>query len=81
MPTPAISGDGNSFQDSFAKSMNTQVRYVFPFFIAFIVYISSGVVGLYFITSNLFAVGQQLYVKNTEKKRLDNEVKILISKK
>jgi YidC/Oxa1 family membrane protein insertase len=81
MPKPAISKNGDSFQDSFAKSMNLQMKFVFPFLIAFIVYVSSGVVGLYLITSNLFAVGQQIYVKKTEKKRLDNEVKVLIYEK
>jgi YidC/Oxa1 family membrane protein insertase len=80
MPNPTLAGNGGSFQDSFAKSMNTQMKYVFPFFTAFIVYASSGVIALYFITSNLFAVGQQLYVKRTEKKRLDSEVEVLISK-
>jgi YidC/Oxa1 family membrane protein insertase len=81
MPKPAISKSGDSFQDSFAKSMNLQMKFVFPFLIAFIVYVSSGTVGLYLITSNLFAVGQQIYVRKTEKKRLDQEVQVLISEK
>ena len=77
MPKPAISKNGDSFQDSFAKSMNLQMKFVFPFLIAFIVYVSSGVVGLYLITSNLFAVGQQIYVRKTEKKRLGKEINVL----
>lgn len=52
-----------SFSDSFAKSMNMQMKYIFPFFIAFIAYSISGAVALYWITSNLFMVGQQIYVK------------------
>jgi len=79
MPKPAISKNGDSFQDSFAKSMNLQMKFVFPFLIAFIVYVSSGIVGLYLITSNLFAVGQQIYVKKTEKNRLDKEISVLSS--
>ena len=60
--------------------MNTQMKYVFPFLMALICY-SSGVIALYFITSNIFAVGQQIYVKKTEKSVLDEEVKILITEK
>ena len=66
MPKPALTnGDGKnvSFQDSFAKSMNTQMKYVFPFIIAFISYSLSGAVALYWVTSNIFAVGQQIYAK------------------
>lgn len=63
MPKPPVStgGDKGSFQDSFAKSMNMQMKYVFPFIVAFIAYSLSGAVALYWITSNVFAIGQQLY--------------------
>ncbi len=60
-PTP--SGTNTSFTDSFAKSMSMQMKYVFPFIIAFIAYSISGAVALYWIVSNLFMVGQQIYVK------------------
>lgn len=69
MPKPASSGDKASFQDSFAKSMQMQMKYVFPFLIAFIAYKVSGAIALYWITSNLFAVGQQIYAN--KKKHLD----------
>jgi membrane protein insertase Oxa1/YidC/SpoIIIJ len=77
MPQPNLSSSENSLQNSLAKSMNMQMKYVLPFFIGFIAYIGSGVVALYFITSNIFAVGQQIYVRKTEKKRLDKEVGVL----
>lgn len=67
MPKPATSDNKNgstpSFAESFAKSMQTQMKYVFPFVVAFIAYSISGAVALYWITSNLFMVGQQIYVK------------------
>ncbi len=65
MPKPALSlgADNASFSDSFAKSMNMQMKYIFPFIIAFIAYNISGAVALYWITSNLFMVGQQIYVQ------------------
>jgi YidC/Oxa1 family membrane protein insertase len=62
MPKPAVSKDGKGgFGESFAKSMNMQMKYVFPFLIVFIAYRISGAVALYWIISNTFAVGQQIY--------------------
>jgi len=67
MPKPATSPSGAaSFQESFGKSMNMQMKYVFPFIVAFIAYSISGAVALYWITSNLFMVGQQIYIKKKE---------------
>ncbi|OGI46086.1 hypothetical protein A2121_01905 [Candidatus Nomurabacteria bacterium GWB1_40_6] len=70
MPQPSVSptktGGAPSFSDSFAKSMSMQMKYVFPFIVAFIAYSISGAVALYWITSNLFMVGQQIYVKKKE---------------
>lgn len=68
MPTPPVSaaGSGTSFSESFTKSMNMQMKYVFPFIVAFIAYSISGAVALYWITSNIFMVGQQIYVKKKE---------------
>lgn len=64
--SPVVSGSTPSFQESFAKSMSVQMKYVFPFVVAFIAYSISGAVALYWITSNLFMVGQQIYVKKKE---------------
>ncbi len=67
MPKPAVStpstkGGEPSFGESFGKSMNTQMKYVFPFVVTWIAYSISGAVALYWITSNLFTIGQQIYV-------------------
>src|SRR3989344_7180127 len=66
MPKPPIpSGSpSGSFAESFGKSMNMQMKYFFPFLVAFLAYSISGAVALYWITSNLFMVGQQIYVKS-----------------
>jgi YidC/Oxa1 family membrane protein insertase len=64
--SPITNGATPSFSDSFAKSMNMQMKYIFPFIVAFIAYSISGAVALYWITSNLFMVGQQIYVKKKE---------------
>lgn len=72
MPQAAASGS-NSFQDSFSKSMRMQMKYVFPLLIAFIAYRVSGATALYWITSNAFTIGQQIYTKR--KKSLQVVVK------
>ena len=63
MPKPATATPGapTSFAESFSKSMHVQMKYVFPFIVAFIAYTISGAVALYWITSNIFTVGQQIY--------------------
>ncbi len=65
MPSPSLNTSGSpaSFAESFSKSMHMQMKYVFPFIVAFIAYSISGAVALYWIISNLFMVAQQIYVK------------------
>lgn len=70
MPKPAPSTGNGGFQESFAKSMHMQMKYVFPFLVAFIAYSVSGAIALYWVTSNLFAVGQQIYA-NKKRARLE----------
>jgi YidC/Oxa1 family membrane protein insertase len=83
MPKPPIpspsSIPADSFQANFSKSMNMQMKYIFPFIIAFIAYRYLGVVALYLITNNIFTIGQQIYVNKTEKKTLTAEAKVLNS--
>ena len=69
MPKPAVSSVGTgSFQDSFSKSMNMQMKYIFPFFVAFIAWSVSGAIALYWITSNVFSIGQQIYANKKKVK-------------
>ncbi|MEI7709256.1 MAG: YidC/Oxa1 family membrane protein insertase [bacterium] len=79
MPTPKTTTKSTgSMGENFAQSMQMQMKYVLPFIIAWIAYHVSGAVALYWITSNMFAVAQQIYVNKTEKKVLDEEVDVLI---
>lgn len=84
MPKPAVSTE-DSFQNSFTRSMQLQMKYFFPVLIFIILYTNwfgisaSGAVALYWITSNIFAIGQQIYVNKTEKKNLKEEAKALSS--
>ena|SRR3989344_2617384 len=67
--TTSATSSTPSFGESFGKSMHMQMKYVFPFIVAFIAYTISGAIALYWITSNIFAVGQQIYVN--KKKNLE----------
>lgn len=57
-----------TFKDDLARSMNTQMRYVFPVIVLFISYSISGVVALYWTTSNLFTLGQEFVIRRKYKK-------------
>lgn len=88
MPKPVVPADApaDSFQANFSKSMYNNMKYGFPIFIFLILYTNilgislSGAVALYFIVSNIFAIGQQIYIKKTERKVLSNEVTELAAK-
>jgi YidC/Oxa1 family membrane protein insertase len=56
-------GSDGSFQSELARSMNMQMKYVFPVIVFFISYKISGVVALYWFTSNLFTLAQDYYIR------------------
>lgn len=58
-----------SFKDDLAKSMNMQMRYIFPVMAFFISWSISGAIALYWITSNIFTIGQELYIRKTVKSK------------
>ena len=60
------SGEGMSGQ--FAETMQTQMLYVMPIMIIIIAYRVSAAVALYWITSNIFTIGQELYTRRKMKK-------------
>lgn len=54
---------GNGMQAQFAKSMQVQMMYVLPIIIAFVAYRISAAVALYWITSNIVTIAQEIYTK------------------
>ncbi len=58
-----VKPQGNSFGDNLTRSMQTQMKYVFPIVVFFISYQISGVIALYWLTTNLFSIGQELFVR------------------
>lgn len=61
---------GNSFGDNLTRSMQTQMKYIFPVIVFFISYKISGVIALYWLTTNLFSIGQEIYVRKNLKPSL-----------
>lgn len=57
-----------SFKDDLAKSMNMQMRYVFPVIVLLISYSISGVIALYWATSNIFTLGQEFVIRKKYKR-------------
>lgn len=59
-----------SFQGELAKSMTMQMTYVMPIFMFFLARSFASIVSLYFLTSSIFAIGQELYMrKNINKNK------------
>ncbi len=57
------SGQSGGMQNDIAKAMMVQMKYVFPIIMVFIAYSISSAVALYLITSNIFAIIQEIYIK------------------
>lgn len=52
-----------SFGDQFKKGLGMQMKYVLPFVFAFIAYKLSAVIAIYWATSNIFHIFQEIFVK------------------
>ena len=69
-PLPAKKeGEKANFQEDFARSMQVQMRYVLPVMISLIAYSTSAAVALYWATSNILSIIQELLLKR------DNQTK------
>ncbi len=69
-------GEKTTFQDDFSRSMGVQVRYVFPIMVFFISYSLPAVIGLYWTTSNLFTIGQELFLREDRRRLKDLHQKV-----
>jgi YidC/Oxa1 family membrane protein insertase len=68
-PTPARrKGAQPDFKSDLARSMNLQMRYVMPVMIGFFALTFPAALALYWTTSNVFAIGQELFVRKQMKK-------------
>jgi len=64
---PKKKDDTPNFKDDFARSMNMNMRYFMPIFITFIAYNLSAAISIYWVTSNLFSIAQEYYIRKVKK--------------
>jgi len=69
LPTLKKRNNDASLKDDFARSFQLQMRYMLPLFIFGFSYFISAAVALYWFTSNIFAVGQEIFLR----KKLNKE--------
>lgn len=62
LPTAPLK-TGKAFQDDLMASMHIQMRYVFPLLLGGIAYVASAAIALYFLTSNIFGILQEVAAK------------------
>lgn len=62
-PTKPKQGTTPSFKEDLARSMQLQMRYVLPAIVGIFAYTLPSAIGLYWVTSNLFGIGQELFVR------------------
>lgn len=61
-PIPPAQGNA-SFKDDLARSMQIQMKYFMPVLVFVFSYSISSAIALYWFVSNLFSIGQELFVK------------------
>jgi len=62
-----------TFKDDLMRSMNTQMRFVMPIIVFFISYSLPAAIALYWITSNVFMIFQEIFVK----RKMENQQLII----
>lgn len=68
LPTPAPKPENPTLKDDLAHSMHMQMKYVMPVIIVVVAYTISAAIALYWATSNIFAVVQELLIRRGDKK-------------
>ncbi len=74
---PRVEGAKPSFQDDLARNMQVQMKYVFPIMILFISYHAAAALAIYWITSNLFMIGQELYIRKQMKREAEMKLRVI----
>jgi len=70
LPPMKPRGEGpQTMKEDLARSFNIQMRYIMPIIIMVISYIFPAAVALYWTTSNIFAIGQEIYVRKNIKNK------------
>ncbi len=62
-PTLPKPTENKTFSEQMSQSMQFQMRYILPVFITFVAYSISSAVALYWVTSNIVTIIQELFVR------------------
>ena len=62
-----------TFQDDLTRSMNTQMKFIMPIIVFFISYSLPAAIALYWITSNMFMIFQEIFVK----RRMETKIELI----
>jgi len=73
LPKPKPRGENPTIKDDLAHSFHLQMRYVMPIIVVVISYTISAAIALYWTTSNLFAIGQELLVRREMKRKKEDQ--------
>lgn len=68
LPPQKPRGEGATLQEDFARSFQMQMRYFLPLFVIGFSYFISSAIALYWLTSNMFAIGQELVIRREFKR-------------
>lgn len=73
IPKASEKKQNESFQENMARNMNMQMKYVFPIVIFFISYYTGVALALYWTTSNIFMIGQEIFVRKQLAKKQEKK--------
>ena len=68
LPKPKPRSDSPTMKEDLARSFHVQMKYVMPVIVIVISYTISAAIALYWATSNIFSIGQELVVRQRIKK-------------
>ena len=73
LPKIAEKKDNATLKEDLARSFQLQMKYVMPAFVFMVAYFISAAVALYWLTSNIFAIGQEFVIRKQVKEKFNEE--------
>jgi len=61
--TPAVNSNQTKSPQDFARNLQSQMRYTLPVFVVFAASTLPAAISLYWLTSNLFAIGHEIIIR------------------
>ena len=65
--TPAVNSNQTKSPQDFARNLQSQMRYTLPVFVVFAASTLPAAISLYWLTSNLFAIGHEIIIRRETK--------------